>query len=143
VDALGLFECQQQRFHGAVFHLLDGAALGGDTAPGVRIILLFAQVLPHAGVPRIAVYPLVVIPDQVACHGDIGDVGRGGSNTMGQSGDRIDADMGLQSGKDCVLPHHPPLRTVRESHPSYGSSLPTASLRPGNTSDSQFIATLL
>lgn len=29
----GLLEFQQQHFHGAVFHLLDGAALGGDTAP--------------------------------------------------------------------------------------------------------------
>jgi len=35
-------------------------------------------------------------------------------------------DVHFQSGKDSVLPHHPPLRTVRESHPSYGSSLSTA-----------------
>jgi hypothetical protein len=32
---LGLFECQQQRFHGAVFHPLYNIALGGDTAQGV------------------------------------------------------------------------------------------------------------
>jgi hypothetical protein len=30
---IGLLHRQQQRFHGAVVHLLDGAAFGGDTAP--------------------------------------------------------------------------------------------------------------
>ena len=94
---LGLLDRQQQRFHGTVFHLLDGAAFGGDTAAGVRGILLFVQVLPHAGVARVAVYPLVILPDQSAGHGDIGDVGRRGGDTVGQSGDRIDTDMGLHA----------------------------------------------
>jgi hypothetical protein len=98
----GLLEFQQQRFHGAVVHLLDGAAFGGDTAPGIWSILLFVQIAPHAGVARITVYPLVVISDQVARHGDIGDIGRGGGNTVGQSCDRIDTDMGLHAEKPLV-----------------------------------------
>ena len=36
----------------------------------------------------------------------------------------IDTNVSLQSGKAGVL--LPPLRTVLESHPSYGSSLPAA-----------------
>ena len=46
--------------------------------------------------------------------------------TVRDAGAGINPDVSLQSGKDSVLPHHPPLRTVRESHPSYGSSLSTA-----------------
>ena len=92
---LGLLEFQQQCFHGTIFHLLDGSAFGGDTAPGIRVILLFAEMLPHAGIARVAVYPFVILPDQSAGHGDIGDVGRGRGDTVSQPGDSIDADMGL------------------------------------------------
>ncbi len=99
---LGLLEGQQQRFHGAVFPLLDGAAFGGDKAAGIRGILLFVQMLPHAGVTRVAVYPLIIVSDQVTRHGDIGDIGRGGSDTVGQPRDRIDADMGLHAEKPLV-----------------------------------------
>ncbi len=53
-----------QRLHGAVFNLLDGATLGGDAVPRIRGILLFVQVLPHAGVTSVAVYPFVFIPDK-------------------------------------------------------------------------------
>ncbi len=94
---LGLLDRQQQPFHGTVFHLLDGAALGGNTAAGVRGILLFVQVLPHAGVARVAVYPRVIAPDQMARHGDIGNIGRRGGDTVGQPGDGIDADMRLHA----------------------------------------------
>lgn len=94
---LGLLELQPQRFQGAIVHLLDGAALGGDTAPGARGVILFAQVFTHAGVASVAVYPLVFIPDQTARHGDIGDVCRGSGNTVGQPGDCIDTDIGLHA----------------------------------------------
>ncbi len=73
---LCLHDRQQQRFHGAVFHLLDSAAFGGVTALGIRGIILFVQMLPHLGITRVAVYPLVIFSDQVARHGDIGDVGQ-------------------------------------------------------------------
>lgn len=33
----------------------------------------------------------------MACHGDIGHVGRGGDDTVGQPRDLFDADMGLQA----------------------------------------------
>ena len=47
---LSLLDLEQQRFHRTVVHLLDGATLGGNTAPGIRGILFFPQMLPHAGV---------------------------------------------------------------------------------------------
>jgi hypothetical protein len=53
-------------------------------------------------------------------------IGRSCRETVRDAGAGINPDVSLQSGKDSVLPHHPPLRTVRESHPSYGSSLPAA-----------------
>ncbi|GLK61744.1 hypothetical protein GCM10017624_39080 [Azotobacter vinelandii] len=58
--------------------------------------------------------------------GDIRHVGRRAHHVMHQARLGIDADMRLQSGKAGVLPLLPPLRTVHESHPSYGSSLPAA-----------------
>ncbi|CAM0555340.1 hypothetical protein EHLJMEHL_04929 [Vreelandella titanicae] len=90
---LRLLDLQQQRFHGVVFHLLDGSALGSNTAAGFQGILLFVQVLPHTGVACVAVYLLAIVSDELARHGDIG---RGGGNTVGQSSDRIDTDSTLQ-----------------------------------------------
>jgi hypothetical protein len=66
---------------------------------GIQVILYFAQVHPHAEVTRIALFPLVVIPDQMACNGDISNVSRGSSDTVSQSGNGIDADMGLHAEK--------------------------------------------
>ena len=92
---LGLFDRQPQRFQRTVIHLLDGGTLGCDAAPGIRIVLLFVQVFPHAGVAGITVYTLVIVTYEMPSHRDIGHVGRGGDNTMDQTGDGIDADMGL------------------------------------------------
>ena len=72
---LGFLDRQQQRFHRAVVHRLDGAALGGNAVLEILGNLLFVKMLPHAGVTRVAVYALVIFPDQSAGHGDIGDVG--------------------------------------------------------------------
>lgn len=38
---LGLLDRQRQRFLAAVFNFLEGATLGGNTATGVRSILIF------------------------------------------------------------------------------------------------------
>jgi len=96
-NGLCYLDRQQQRLHGAVFHPLDAATPGGHTAAGIRGILVFFQALSHAGVAHIAVYPLVILTDHGAGHGDIGDVSLGGGDTMGQSGDCIDTDMGLHA----------------------------------------------
>ncbi len=69
--------------------------------------------------------PLVTV-EKVAGGHNVVDVGRRGIDAMDQAERVVHANVHLQSGKDSVLPHHPPLRTVRESHPSYGSSLSTA-----------------
>lgn len=101
---LGFLDRQQQRFHRAVVHRLDVAALGGNAALEILGNFLFVKMLPHAGVTRVAVYALVIFPDPSAGHGDIGDVGRRRNDTMGQSSDGIDADMGLQAEVPLVAP---------------------------------------
>jgi hypothetical protein len=58
--------------------------------------------------------------------GNVCNVGCRPYHAVHQAGLGIGADVGLQSGKAGVLPLLPPLRTVLESHPSYGSSLPAA-----------------
>jgi hypothetical protein len=51
----------------------------------------------NAEVARVTVYPLVVISDQVAHHGDIGNVVRGDGDTVGEFSDLINGDMGLHA----------------------------------------------
>jgi len=78
------------------------------------------------GVARIGADHVLLTMQQLVDLGDIRHVGRGAYHAMHQPRLVIHADVGLQSGKTGVLPPLSPLRTVRESHPSYGSSLPAA-----------------
>ena len=69
---------------------------------------------------------LLLTMQQLVRLAHVGGVRRRGGKRMNDAGVRIRTDMRFQSGKAGVLPLLPPLRTVLESHPSYGSSLPAA-----------------
>ena len=82
--------------------------------------------LLDAGITRIGADHVFLAMQQLVDLGDVRHVSRRTYHAMHQARFVIDADVGLQSGKTGVLPPLSPLRTVRESHPSYGSSLPAA-----------------
>ena len=105
--------------------LLPGARSFGNEPGDVFAVLMLIPLL-NAKVPGIAENSLLLTMQQLVSGHDVVNVGSGGIDAMNQSQRVIDTNVHLQSGKDSVLPHHPPLRTVRESHPSYGSSLSTA-----------------
>ena len=79
--------------------------------------------LSLSAISRIAPHPRFITMQQVFEQLRIVDIRRSGRYRVDLPGLAVDADVRLQSGKDAVLPPHPPLRTVHESHPSYGSSL--------------------
>ena len=79
-----------------------------------------------AGVAGIRADDVLVTVQQFVDLGDIRHVGCRAYHAVYQPRLIIHADVRLQSGKAGVLPLLPPLRTVLESHPSYGSSLPAA-----------------
>jgi len=88
-------------------------------------MLMFGSLL-DAQITDISEHPSLFSAQQLVGGHDVVDVGGRGVDAVNSPKCVVDIDVHLQSGKDSVLPHHPPLRTVRESHPSYGSSLSTA-----------------
>ena len=99
-------------------------ALGNEPRDVFAIFMLITLLNPKiTGITKHA--PLITV-EKVAGGHNVVNVGCRGIDAMDQAERVIDTNVHLQSGKDSVLPHHPPLRTVRESHPSYGSSLSTA-----------------
>jgi hypothetical protein len=59
----------------------------------------------------------------------------GRCETVRDTGAGIHTNMGFQSGKDSVLPHHPPLRTVRESPPHTAQAFQQLLVKPGITAE--------
>jgi len=105
--------------------LLASARAPGNE-PGEVLAVFVLRPLLNAEIAGITEYSTLFSVQQFAGWHDVVNVSSGGIDAVNEAQSVIDANVHLQSGKDSVLPHHPPLRTVRESHPSYGSSLSTA-----------------
>lgn len=110
--------------HAAFAQVLVGATMSRNL-PDHRPPLMLRPFL-HAGITRVRTDDVLCAMQQVGDLRYIGHVRGSAMNVMHQTRFSIRADVGLQSGKAGVLPLLPPLRTVLESHPSYGSSLPAA-----------------
>jgi len=108
----------------ALIKLLVSTTAGGDLPDDLPAFMFRAFL--DAGVTRVGTDHVLIAVQQLIDLGDIGHVGRRAHHAVHQARLIIDTDVRLQSGKAGVLPLLPPLRTVLESHPSYGSSLPAA-----------------
>jgi hypothetical protein len=112
----------------AVLFVRDGA---GRNRPDHLSIVMFGTLL-RTGITRIAAHIRFLVMQQLIGLRDVRNIGGGADNTVYQSRIGIDANVRFQSGKAGVLLLLPPLRTVHESLPSYGSSLPAALVRPSH-----------
>lgn len=123
--SLGLLDLAPGLVQGAALaQLLVGATPRRDL-PDDRTSIMLGPLL-HSGITGVGTDHVLLAVQQLVDVGDIGHVGRRTHHAMHQDGLGIGTDVDLQSGKAEVLPLLPPLRTVLESLPSYGSSLPTA-----------------
>jgi len=108
----------------AFAQVLVGAAAGSDLPDHLPPFMLRPFLLP--GIASIRAHDVLFAMQQLSDFRHISYVRGSAVDVMHQTRLNIGADMRLQSGKAGVLPLLPPLRTVGESLPSYGSSLPAA-----------------
>jgi len=106
-------------------HIKPDAA-GLVVATDIDLTTIMFGTLLDTGITGISADHVFLAMQQLVDLGNVRHVGGSAYYAVHQTRLVIHTDVRLQSGKAGVLPLLPPLRTVLESHPSYGSSLPAA-----------------